>query len=145
MEKQEISGGNQEIMAGILQTSKFGHLKSDRFDPESLLDRIDGDIELLRELIEVFSQEGPRMMARIEEAIHQGSPKDLEKAGHKMKGSVLQFSAAAAAAVAARLEEKGRSGSVAGAEPLVEQLRQEVGHLQVILTSMVNGESAGLK
>ena len=143
MEKQEISGGNQEIMAGILQSSKFSHLKSEQFDPESLWERIDGDVELLRELIEVFSEEGPRMMARIEDAIVQGSPTALEKAGHKMKGSVLQFSATAAAAVAAQLEEKGRNGSMAGAEPLVAQLKQEVEHLQRILNSMINGVTSG--
>lgn len=143
MEKQEISGGNQEIIAGILQSSKFSHLKSEQFDPESLWERIDGDIELLRELIEVFSEEGPRMMARIEEAIQQGSPTALEKAGHKMKGSVLQFSATAAAAVAAQLEEKGRNGSIDGAGPLVEQLKQEVDYLQKILNSMTNGDSSG--
>lgn len=143
MEKQEISGGNQEIIAGILQSSKFSHLKSERFDPESLWDRIDGDVELLRELIEVFSEEGPRMMARIEEAIQQGSPSALEKAGHKMKGSVLQFSATAAAAAAAKLEEKGRNGSVDGAEVLVEQLKLEVGHMQKVLNSMLNEGSGG--
>lgn len=143
MEKQEISGMNQEIIAGILQSSKFGHLKSERFDPESLWDRIDGDVELLRELIEVFAQEGPRMMGRIEEAIRQGSPLDLEKAAHKMKGSVLQFSGTAAAAVAGRLEEKGRNGSVVGAELLLEQLKQEVGQLQEVLNSMMTVGSAG--
>jgi HPt (histidine-containing phosphotransfer) domain-containing protein len=142
MEKQEISGMNQEIIAGILQSSKFNHLKSERFDPESLWERIDGDIELLRELIEVFSEEGPRMMARVEDAIRNGSALDLEKAGHKMKGSVLQFSATAAAAVAARLEEKGRSGSVAGAGPLVEQLKQEIELLQNTLNSMLSSGRA---
>jgi HPt (histidine-containing phosphotransfer) domain-containing protein len=137
-EKQKISGMNQEIIAGILQSSKFNYLKSERFDPESLWDRVDGDMGLLRELIEVFAEEGPKMLARIDEAISHGSAPELEKASHKMKGSVLQFSAHTAAALAAELEEKGRAGSVAGAERLQAQLKQELGLLQKSLNLMAD-------
>ncbi|HEY2390005.1 MAG TPA: Hpt domain-containing protein [Candidatus Angelobacter sp.] len=138
MEKQEIFGTNQEIIAGTLpsQSLSFSHLKSERFDPQSLWDRVDGDMGLLLELIAVFAEEGPRMLARIDEAISHGSALELEKAGHKMKGSVLQFSASTAAAVAAQLEAKGRSGSLAGADALLYQLRQEVELLQKTLNAM---------
>jgi two-component system sensor histidine kinase/response regulator len=138
MEKQEIFGTNQEIIAGILPSHNlsFSHLKSERFDPQSLWDRVDGDMGLLLELIEVFAEEGPRMLSRIEEAISHGSALELEKAGHKMKGSVLQFSASTAAAVAAQLEAKGKSGSLAGTDSLLCQLRQEVELLQKSLNAM---------
>jgi HPt (histidine-containing phosphotransfer) domain-containing protein len=138
MEKQEIFGTNQEIIAGTLpsQSLSFSHLKSERFDPQSLWDRVDGDMGLLLELIEVFAEEGPKMLSRIEESISRGSALELEKAGHKMKGSVLQFSASTAAAVAAQLEAKGRAGSLAGADALLHQLRQEIELLQKSLHAM---------
>lgn len=117
-------------------------MKSRRFDPESLLRRVDGDLNLLRELAEVFAEEAPRMLARIEKAIEHGSALDLEKASHKMKGSVLQFSAHAAAAAALELEEKGRSGSIAGAKPFLKALRQEIDLLQESLRSMAYGDAA---
>jgi HPt (histidine-containing phosphotransfer) domain-containing protein len=81
------------------------------------------------------------MLARIQEAIAQGSASDLEKASHKIKGSVLQFSAHAAAAAANELEEKGRNGSVAGAEPLLSKLRNEIDLLEGTLNSMVCGDA----
>jgi HPt (histidine-containing phosphotransfer) domain-containing protein len=142
-EKQNTSGLNGEIIARALQAqgTRFNHLKSERFDPESLWDRVDGDLELLRELVEIFAQEGPRMLARIQEAIAQGSASDLEKASHKIKGSVLQFSGHAAAAAANELEEKGRNGSVAGAEPLLSKLRNEIDLLEGTLNSMVCGDA----
>jgi HPt (histidine-containing phosphotransfer) domain-containing protein len=117
-------------------------LKSERFDSESLWNRVDGDVALLRELIEVFAEEGPRMLARVDEALLHGSPRELEKASHKIKGSVLQFSAGAAAAMALKLEEKGKRGIVAGTEPLVQQLKQEIELLQKSLSAMAYNDTA---
>ncbi len=116
-------------------------MKSERFDPESLWDRVDRDLDLLRELTEVFAKEASRTLARIEKAIDHGSASDLEKASHKIKGSLLQFSAHAAAAAALKLEEKGRSGSVAGAELFLKTLRQEIDLLQEGLRLMVCGDA----
>jgi HPt (histidine-containing phosphotransfer) domain-containing protein len=138
-EKQNTSGLNREIIAGTLmgQEARFNHLKSEGFDPQSLLDRVDGDMELLRELVDVFAEEGPRMLTRIQEAIEQNSALELETASHKIKGTVLQFSANAAAAEALALEEMGRSGSVAGAELLLKKLKREIELVQAALNSMV--------
>ena len=116
-----------------------GYLKSERFDRESLRNRVDGDLDLLRDLAALFAEEAPRLLGQIEIAIRQGSATELEKASHKMKGSVLQFSATAAAAAALELEQKGRSGSVAGAGPVLDKLRDEIALLQDALQAMVNG------
>jgi HPt (histidine-containing phosphotransfer) domain-containing protein len=143
-EKQVIDSVNREIIAGALQSqrTRCDHLKTESFDPEDLWGRVDGDMELLRELVEVFAAECPRMLVRVEEAIAQGSPTDLERASHKIKGSVLQFSARAAASLAFELEEKGRHGLVAGAETLLSRLRQEIDRLQAALNSMACGDPA---
>jgi hypothetical protein len=62
----------------------------------------------------------------------------LEKASHKIKGSVLQFSAHTAAAIALELEENGRLGSMTGAEALLKKLKHEVDLLQQTLHVMVS-------
>ena len=77
------------------------------------------------------------MLARIEKAIKHGSPSDLEKASHKIKGSMLQFSAHAAANIALKLEESGKIGSMAGTGNLLQNLRQEISELQQTLRAMV--------
>lgn len=117
-------------------------MKIEHFDPQSLWNRVAGDPELLRELVELFTAEAPRMMARVEQAIKDGSPSGLEKASHKIKGSVLQFSAHTAAAIALELEENGRRGSMTGAEALLKKLKYEVDLLQKTLRIMV-GNKAG--
>lgn len=113
-------------------------LKSERIDAEALKNRVDGDLDLLRDLVALFAEEAPRLLGQIELAIQQGSAIELEKASHKMKGSVLQFSAAAAASAAHELEQKGKSGSVAGAEEMLDRLRDEIALLEEALRTMLS-------
>jgi HPt (histidine-containing phosphotransfer) domain-containing protein len=117
-------------------------LKIEHFDQQALWDRVAGDPELLRELVDLFAAEAPRMLARIEQAIKDGSPSGLEKASHKIKGSVLQFSAHTAATIALEMEENGRHGSLTDAEALLKKLKYEVDLLQKTLRVMV-GNKAG--
>jgi len=114
-------------------------LTSEPIDAEALKNRIDGDLDLLRDLAALFAEEAPRLLGQIELAIQQGSAIELEKASHKMKGSVLQFSAAAAASAALELEQKGRSRSVAGAGVMLDRLRVEVALLEEALRTMLSG------
>jgi HPt (histidine-containing phosphotransfer) domain-containing protein len=127
-EKEAVSGAKEGIMAGMLQSRGTGWpgLKSAGFDPEALWERVDGDMELLRDLLTIFKEESPAMLKSLEEAIQSGSPVELERAGHKIKGSVLQFSGYAAAAAALQLEQLGRDGTVAGAEATLQKLKQEI-------------------
>jgi HPt (histidine-containing phosphotransfer) domain-containing protein len=139
-EKQSITGLNREIIAGVLQRhcQTLSDLKSPGFDPHSLWDRVDGDLDLLRDLIVVFAEEFPGMLASMEAAIRNGDAVQLEKSGHKIKGSALQFSCRSAATAAQKLEELGRSRTVAGAEPLLRALRQEIDFLMETLRSMLD-------
>jgi len=138
-EKHGVSRPIQEIMALAPERyeARFKGLKSEGFDPESLWDRIDGDMDLLRDLVGIFSREYPGILLRIESAICQGECNDLQKASHKLKGSVLQFSASAAAAAAAKLEEMGRGGSMEGAGASLVTLKSEVGSLMEALNLMM--------
>jgi HPt (histidine-containing phosphotransfer) domain-containing protein len=135
IEKQRTSGLNREIIAdALLQVAWLNLLKSEHFDSDALWNRVHGDVNLLRELVYLFAAEIPVMLTKIEKAIKQGSPSDLENASHKIKGSMLQFSAHAAAA--RQLEENGRIGAMAGAENLLQDLQQEISELQQTLEAM---------
>jgi HPt (histidine-containing phosphotransfer) domain-containing protein len=112
-------------------------LNSEDFDPRALLDRVHGDLNLLRELVDLFAAEVPGTLARIEKAIQQGSASELEKASHKIKGSMLQFSAHAAANIALQLEDSGQTGSMDGTGMLLEKLTQEIDVLYQTLRAML--------
>ena len=114
-------------------------MKNEHFDPESLWRRIDHDRDLLRQLVAVFAEEAPRLLARIDEGIRAGLAGDVKKASHKLKGSLLQFSARTALAAAQELEEKAQNGLIAGATPLLNRLRHEIDLLREGLNAMVCG------
>jgi len=114
-------------------------LKNKHFDPESLWRRLDHDRDLLRELVAVFAVEAPQLLARIEKGIGAGLAGDVKNASHKLKGSLLQFSARTAVAAAQELEEKAQNGVVAGAVPLLNRLRHEIDLLREGLNAMVCG------
>ena len=115
-------------------------MKSEHFDPVALWRRVDHDRDLLRELVAVFAEEAPQLLARIEEGIRAGLLGDVKKASHKLKGSLLQFSARTAVAAAQELEERAQNGLVAGAAPLLTRLRHEVDLLREALNVMVCGQ-----
>lgn len=119
-------------------------MKSEIFDTIALWNRVDGDVDLLRELAAVFAAEAPAILAQIVLAIHSGDPETVEKASHKLKGSALQLAASAAAAAARQLEEMGKSKSLNGAEASLVTLRNELRLLQDALNSMLCGDTVAL-
>src|SRR5260221_3314136 len=98
-EKQEITGLNREIIASALQRhgQTLSDLKSPGFDPDSLWDRVDGDLDLLRDLVAVFAEELPGMFAGMETAVPVGGAVPIEKSGHKINRSAFPFSCRSAA------------------------------------------------
>jgi HPt (histidine-containing phosphotransfer) domain-containing protein len=80
------------------------------------------------------------MLAGIEKAIQQGSASELERAGHKIKGSMLQLSAHAAANIALQLEKRGQAGSMDGTGMLLEELTQEINVLDQELRSILQNQ-----
>lgn len=139
-EKEHVFEAKEAIISGLQSGDPgWAGLKSEGFDPDALWDRVDQDVELLRDLIAVFEEEFPSMLKNLEAAIENGDASGVERAGHKIKGSVLQFSGRGAAAAAFELEQLGRSGTVAGARAPLEKLKQETDILVKSLHAMTDG------
>ena len=103
---------------------------SDVFDREALLARLGGDVVLLQEVVALFLDESPELVARIEDSVAAGDPRALESAAHQLRGSVSNFGAEIVEEAAERLEEIGRGGRLDGAEDKLEELKREITHLQ---------------
>lgn len=104
-------------------------MSSEVFDLPSLWSRVDGDAELVREMVEIFAAEYPPVLSRLEEAIACRDFAMVQRAAHKLKGSLLQFSAQTATKTAACLEDMGRNSSLEGAGALADRLRSEIAEL----------------
>jgi PAS domain S-box-containing protein len=105
-------------------------------DRGALLARLDGNTELLRELVRLFCEDGPRQIAALEEAAADRDPTGLARAAHTIKGAVAVFCAKSAAEAAAAVEKAARVGDVTRAAASVDALKQHVERVRRDLTDM---------
>jgi two-component system, sensor histidine kinase and response regulator len=94
--------------------------QGESLDRELALSRVGGDIELLKEIAELFVQDYPRVMEELHQAVEQGDAQAVERTAHGLKGSVSTFGARAAMEAARTLENLGRARQI---EELHEVLR----------------------
>lgn len=106
-------------------------------DKEGLLARVEGDRELLREVVELFLEEHLGTMADIRTALEAGDAPAVARLSHMMKGSVSNFCAPPARDAALRLEQAGERGDLAGASALFDSLEREIDQLKRVLTALV--------
>ena len=74
-------------------------------DAGSLLDRCMGDAPVARELLTIFTQRLPKIVAEIEGRLHAVESPDLARLVHNLKGNAGNMSAGRLYLVASALEE----------------------------------------
>ena len=77
------------------------------FDQHATLARVQGDREILQEVVQLFCAETPELLAAMRAAIARGDSQALQRAAHALKGTVRSFGAQAAGDAALRLEVMG--------------------------------------
>jgi CheY-like chemotaxis protein len=112
-------------------------------DAAAVLRRVDGDLELLREVIELFREDSPRLLAEIRAALADKDAVRLKKAAHTLKGSVGHIAAQAAFQAALELETLGGQGDLDTAEDLFARLQRELDRLQPALAVLAQEIAAG--
>ena len=100
------------------------------FDQQATLARVQGDREMLQEVVQLFCAETPELLAAIRAAITRSDIQALQRAAHALKGTVRSFGAQAAGDAALRLEMMGRDGDLTDAALACAVLEQEVANLE---------------
>ena len=109
--------------------------------PVAMLERLGGDEELARQLVELFVAECPRMMAAVRESVESGDVEQIRRAAHAFKGSVGNFTDGAPMTTAFELEQTGRAGSIDDAPAVLRRLEQEVSAFLDALRRFEEGQS----
>ena len=89
--------------------------QSARVDLAELLSRLDNDHELLRDLVNIFKEDFPKLLEGLQEAIAQADMTRTRIASHTLKGMLANLAVTRAAAAAGRVEELASGGGGAGA------------------------------
>lgn len=119
--------------SGVSRQKSSSDAASNVFDATEALARVDGDIELMSSLVDIFLTESRTMMETLRTAVGSGSAGKVEKAAHRLKGSVSIFGAKMVSDAAFELEKMGREGNVALAAKTFAQLEQQMSNLQSAL------------
>lgn len=105
-------------------------------DAAAALDRVDGDVQVLRELVDLFLDDCPHRLAEIHEALERQDGNRLKNAAHALKGAVGNFGARPIVTLAMTLEKLAVAGNFADARPAVAALEQDLASLNAALTEL---------
>ena len=93
-------------------------------------------------MIDLFFAQAQKLLPEIRSAGERSDGKALERAAHKLKGSMGSFGASRAAEAAQRLEIMGRNGEMVQSEEALADLEHEVGRLREALTTFTEEGAA---
>jgi PAS domain S-box-containing protein len=112
--------------AAAVQVAPVATAEPAVFDRPTALERVNGEDELLDEVIELFLVDAPNRLAELRTSLEQGDPKRLQMAAHSLKGAAGYVGADRTAAQALKLEELGRGGELSLALEEFKQLEREI-------------------
>jgi signal transduction histidine kinase/DNA-binding response OmpR family regulator len=87
-------------------------------DREALMQRVEGNESMLLGILEIYDEELPRSLARLDAALAAGDARLAGRAAHSLKGMLLNMSGEEAGEVARALEREVASGRLDGARQL---------------------------
>jgi len=91
---------------------KEKHMPKAIMDLTELLERVENDRELIRDLFLIFKEEFPIHLRALRDAVDSMDGKRVAAEAHAMKGMLSNLAASSAAGAAARLEQLGRNQEV---------------------------------
>jgi HPt (histidine-containing phosphotransfer) domain-containing protein len=100
------------------------------FDEQNALAYTGGDRALLKEIIDVFRQDYPSGIRRLEGALKRRDAEAVRMAAHALKGSIATVGSPAGRQTAFELEQMGRTKQLAGAGQVLTRLRQQLHGLE---------------
>jgi HPt (histidine-containing phosphotransfer) domain-containing protein len=112
------------------------------FDANALLERVEGDQELLRELLALFFQEYPKLLEEISRAVDYRQAEQVERASHSLKSALLNLSAKRASEAAYQVERSGRSADFQEVTAAIPRLREELALLQHAMEQFLKTSSS---
>ncbi len=91
---------------------------------------VQGDQALLKEIVDAFIEECPRLLDQIHDAIQTSNCSLLQRAAHTIKGSMRYFGGQYIFDLAFELESLGRQGSLEGAPDRLQKLETALDRLR---------------
>ena len=99
------------------------------FDAATALGRVDNDRDILRDLIDAYQQDAPKLIQELGQALAAQDAGQVKYHAHTLKGLVAIFAADRAQHLSAQLEQMGKVADLAGSSPIFTDLEREIARL----------------
>ena len=117
--------------------------EQDILDRKTLWERVAGDTDLLREIIELFLADCPERLLELQQALTRQDCPALARAAHRLKGALGNISANHALAAVRRVETSARVGDIQAATEALVRLENELARLTPLLAAYAgDGQAA---
>lgn len=107
------------------------------FDKQAALKRMEGDEELLQDMVEIFLEDFPNQMNDIGVAIDTNDAEKLVNAAHALKGSVGNFGAKRTFEAAQKLEGLAKDNAIHDWQDAWSCLQSEMSTLEPVLSDVL--------
>jgi len=107
--------------------------KSAVWRKDELLNRLLGDEEMTREILEAFLEDIPREIDSLAAAVAVGNTPTVELLAHTIKGAAGNVGSEGLRSAAFEMESAAKKGYLSGAQALLKSIRQEFEHLKAAI------------
>ena len=141
--KPMSSQGIEKTIATVLGTEEGTHVPSIvphspfSWDSTTALRQMDGDESLLQELVQIFMEELPLHIAKLNKAIETEDMETLERTAHSLKGELSCLGLTEAAQKARDLELMGQQRTVQPAAALLSAFKAEMISVTAAMRNML--------
>lgn len=137
---QPVSGNPNELPAHAVESNFIAKPYDDKmWDQDQAIKNLDGDKELLADMIQLFLEEMPLLLANLNDAYRENNLFELGNAAHAIKGSVSYFCATEVSECASRLERAAHQKDATDYRSMKEALEYGVSNLMSVLRQSNEG------
>jgi len=115
------------------QARKAATAKADIFDLAGTLRRLGGDTNLLSDLVQLYNEDSPALLERLQAGVNAQRSDEVRHAAHSLRGLAANFGASPLTQSLLQLEKAATEGRMHEAASLVENVGQESARLQATL------------
>lgn len=127
--QREEPGDTQPTSIGVAAHALPSRSFDEMVNLRELMERLDNDSELLREIFDLFYDEVPILHSNLRAAAQSGSFPRIQSEAHALKGMFANLAVTHAAAAAAEIEQMARIGDPSGLTGALARLDLEVSSL----------------
>jgi signal transduction histidine kinase/DNA-binding response OmpR family regulator len=125
---REIADAIKKIFP-LTPTAAIPSVRSSPWTAARALAQVEGDEKLLHEIVSIFVDEAPKLLAKLREGIVSRNLELVERTAHNLKGQLGYLGATVAAQKSRELEDTGHRGDLPRAQRIVDELEREITEL----------------